>query len=326
MMKKQSKFLAAGLIALSMIGFSCEDGASDPQGDINDPDAPKGQLSMSITDAPIDGANVSGAFVTITEIKVDGQTYNGFQGPKTVNLLELQNGNSLNLGNSEVAAGSYSKIEMVINSEADATNSGPGCYILKSDGTKEKLELSGGSTTAITMQPSDFKVTESGQTEIIMDFDLRKAVKSNTDNSFSFVSNSELNAAVRAENKAMTGHIKGKIENYSSAQSNIVVFVYKKGSFNESTEVNASGSNEVKYANAVTSAKVDAAGNFTLAFLPEGNYEIHCDKPENNGSSGIGLNTLLDLESSVDLSNVGVNAGAETNLALTVKLDGIINL
>ncbi len=323
-MKKQRRIVKAGLIMLALVGFSCEDGVFSPKGDINDPNQPQGSMSFSMTDAPIDNANISGAFVTVTEIKVDGKTFSGFQGPKTVNVLALQNGNSMNLGQGNVAAGSYSKIEMVINAESDASGSGPGCYILKTDGTKEKLELASGNSSTIEMRPSDFKIEENGSTEIIMDFDLRKSIKS-SGNDYSFVSKNELSAAVRAENKAMTGAIKGKIDNYAAAKSNMVVYVYNKGSFNAKSETKGQGSSDIKYAKAVTSAKVKADGSFNLSFLPEGNYEIHCEKPAQEANGGLGVSALLELQSTTDLKNVGVNAGAQTSLSLSVKLDGILN-
>ncbi|MFT7420842.1 MAG: hypothetical protein ACI9QN_001768 [Arcticibacterium sp.] len=314
-MKKLLLF-SLGLVALNL---GCEESSMSPG---NENEA-VGNISFSITDAPIDDSSVSAAFVTITEIKVDGKIYEGFQGPKTINLLELQNGNSLSLGNSQIAAKSYSTIDLVINAEQDATNSGPGCYILKSDGSKDKLELSGSNDLAISLQPSDFEVAENGTTEIIMDFDLRKSIRNDGGN-YSFVSNSQLTSAVRAENKNNTGNIKGKVDNYAEAKSNVVVYVYKKGSFSESSEVNGNGG--IKYSNSISSAKVDASGNFTLAFLPEGNYEIICDKPESGSIGGLGINTLLNISSSTDLSNVGVNALAETSLSLKLEIGGLLNL
>ena len=324
-MKNRTQILLALTVLFAGVTMSCEDGMFGPKNDINDPDAPKGTLTMSVTDAPIDAADVSAAFVTFTEIKIDGQTFTGFQGPKTVNLLALQNGNSLNLGSMDVAAGTYSNLELVISSTADEAGNAPGCYIQKTDGTKQALELSGNGAAEISLKPKDFTVNENGSTEIIMDFDLRKAIKTKNDGA-TFVSKGQLNSAVRAHNKAMTGEITGTIQNYSDNLGGAVVYVYHKGEFDQNAEINANGSREVKYAKAVTSAKVNGNGTFKLAFLPEGNYEIHCDMPEENSEGGIGLNTLLGIESTVDLSNVGVNAGAETNLSLTVDLDGLINL
>jgi len=319
--KKLSTILLAGIGALSI---SCESGILAPKGNINDDSAKQGSLTFSMTDAPIDGSNVSAAFVTVTEIKVDGQTFSGFKGPKTVNVLALQNGNSLNLGNGNVAAGTYSKMELILDIENDASKAGPGCYVLKTDGTKDKLEFGGKSQAAITLKPKYFKVDENGSTEIIMDFDLRKSIKS-SGYDFSFVTNNEMEAAIRAENRSRTGAIKGKIDNYTTSQGNVLIYAYKKGTFNANSETKGSGSSNVTFAKAVTSSKVNADGTFSLSFLEEGNYELHCQKTQSNGSI-IGLNALLELKSSVDLSNVGVNAGVQTSVALNFKLDGLLNL
>lgn len=251
-------------------------------------------------------------FVTVAEIKVDGRTFSGFQGPKTINVLELQNGNTLNLGSSQAAAGSYSKVDLVIRSVKDASGSEPGCYVQKTDGTKEKLELSGNGMAEISLKPRDFKVEENGNRTIVMDFDLRKAVRAESNGKASFVSKSKLESAVRAENQAITGNIRGNISNSAAAGSRMVVYVYKKGSFIANSEING---NDTKYPNAVTSARVDGSGNFTLAFLPEGEYEVVCDKPQSSGL-GLGLNTLLNLESNLDLRSIKVNAGAQTSLDL----------
>lgn len=313
------------LLILSIVGFSCDLNIFEPTSDINDSNAAQGNLSLSITDAPIDQTEISGAFVTITEIKIDGKTYNGFTGPKTINILALQNGNTLNLGQSGVAAGSYSTLTLVLDAQKDETGNAPGCFLTKTNGTKEQLEISGNGKTEIDLKPKNFTVNESGTTEIVMDFDLRKSIKSKN-NDYAFVTLGELKSAVRAENKALTGNIAGKIENYSAVKSEMIVYVYKKGQFNSNSEINGQGSSDIKFAKAITSAKVDANGNFTLSFLPEGTYEIHCEKPDKSANLGLGINTLLDISSAVDLKAVGVNAGAQTSLTLNVKLSGILGI
>jgi Domain of unknown function (DUF4382) len=322
---KNLKNQIVALLTFSVFAISCESGLFGPKNDINDTSSPQGSLSVGVTDAPIDQADISGVFVTVAEIKVDGKTFSGFKGPKTVNLLALQNGNTLELGKSEAAVGSYSTLTLVLDIDKDEALAAPGCYITKTDGTKQALEISGNGKTEIDLKPKNFIVNENGNTEIVMDFDLRKSIKSKN-NDFAFVTYGELKSAVRAENKANTGTIKGKIENYSSVKSDVVVYVYKKGTFNNKQEINGQGSSDVKFANAISSAKADANGNFTLSYLPEGNYEIHCEKPDKSESLGLGVNTLLDITSSIDLKTVGVNAGAQTNFSLKVTLGGILNL
>lgn len=309
----KNRFIA---VVCSMALLACESDDVQKENDINDPNTVKGSLSVNITDAPIDQAGVTGAFITVTEIKVDGKTFSGFEGPKTFNLLELQNGNTLNLGKQDVAANTYSTLTLVLDIDKDASGTGPGCYVTKTGGTKEKLELAGKSTASLDLKPSDFIITESGQTEMVIDFDLRKAVNQK-DGDFAFVTENELKAALRAENKVKTGTIKGKIDNFATLGSSAVVYAYKKGTFDSSKEISGQGSSEVKFANAVSSAKTDASGNFTLAFLPSEEYEIHVDKPSGSGL-GLGLNTLLQTSSSVDLKAIKVAAGAQVNLSLSV--------
>ncbi len=320
---KNLKKLIATVVTLSVFSISCESELFGPKNDINNADSAKGSLSLSITDAPIDQSDVSAVFVTITEIKVDGKTFSGFKGPKTVNLLALQNGNTLELGKGDAAVDSYSTLTLVIDATKDEAQNAPGCYITKTNGTKQAIEISGNGATEIDLKPKNFTINENANTEIVMDFDLRKSIKSKN-NGFAFVTLGELKSAVRAENKVATGTLKGKIENYSIAKSDVVVYVYKKGTFNSSKEINGQGSSEIKFANAITSAKTDGAGNFTLAYLPAGEYEVYCDKPDKN-ALGLGLNTLLNIKSNVDLKNVGVNAGAQTNLSLSISLGGILN-
>lgn len=309
----KNRFIA---VLCSIAFLACDSDNVGKGNDINDPNAAKGNLSVSITDAPVDQAGVTGAFITVTEVKIDGKTFSGFEGPKTFNLLELQNGTTLNLGKQEVAANSYSTLTLVLDIEKDASGAAPGCYVTKTGGVKEKLELAGKSEAAIDIQPSDFVIAESGETEMVVDFDLRKAIRQQ-DNDFSFVTENELKAALRAENKVKTGTIKGKISNFATFGSSVVVYAYKKGTFDTGKEINGQGSSEIKFANAVSSTKTDAAGNFTLAFLPSEEYEIHVDKPASSGL-GLGLNTLLEATSSVDLKAIKVEAGAQVNLSLSV--------
>lgn len=309
----KNRFIA---VVCSMAMLACESNDVQKGNDINDPNTVKGSLSVQITDAPIDQAGVTGAFITVTEVKVDGKTFNGFEGPKTFNLLELQNGNTLSLGKQEVAANTYSTLTLVLDIDKDAAGTGPGCYVTKTGGVKEKLEFAGKSTASIDLKPSDFTITESGQTEMVIDFDLRKAL-SEKNGDFAFVTENELKAALRAENKVKTGTIKGKIDNFATLGSSVVVYAYKKGTFDSSKEINGQGSSEVKFVNAVSSAKTDATGNFTLAFLPSEEYEIHVDKPS---GSGLGLNTLLQISSAVDLKAIKVAAGAQVNLSLSATM------
>lgn len=293
-----------------------------------DPNAPKGDVRVSITDAPIDDSNVSAAFVTITEVRFDGKVYDAFKGPKTINLLQLQNGNSLNLGDGKFQTGSYSKLTLVLDYAKDQNGNAPGCYVQKTDGMKEALTITGSARQEIEIATKKIDVKQGSTTDLMVDFDLRKAIKQKTENSkksFSFVTYAELQSAIRLVNKNSTGEIVGKMSNYnSSINGDIVVYVYKKGEFNQNNEVKAQGESGVTFKNAVTSAKVDGSGYFKVAFLEEGDYELHCASNKNSGGAIIDFNSFLNLNSNIDLKSIAVKSNTQVSLSLTIK--GLIGL
>lgn len=319
-MKVSRMFFSAVLIGtLGFFQMSCEDSTNDP-----DPNS-SGTLKVSITDSPIDSPDVKAVFVTVTEIKVDGKTFEGFKGPKTVNLLELQNGNSLSLGDGNFNTGTFNKISLVLDYEKDQSGTAPGCYIQKADNTKQKLQLTGSTQNSIDLTTKEFLVKEGTTTDIILDFDLRKAVKSETSGSqttYSFVSYGELQSSIRLVERTSAGNIAGKIDNYNATtMGNVVVYVYKKGTFNQATETQGQGDGKIQFKNAITSAKVDANGNFKAAFLDQGDYEVHCAS-YNKPTGGIfGLVALLNLTSknSIDLSSIAVKSSTDVNLSITAS-------
>lgn len=319
-MKVSRMFFSAVLIGtLGFFQMSCEDSTNDP-----DPNS-SGTLKVSITDSPIDSPDVKAVFVTVTEIKVDGKTFEGFKGPKTVNLLELQNGNSLSLGDGNFNTGTFNKISLVLDYEKDQSGTAPGCYVQKADNTKQKLQLTGSIQNSIDLTTKEFLIKEGTTTDIILDFDLRKAVKSETSGSqttYSFVSYGELQSSIRLVERTSAGNIAGKIDNYNATtMGNVVVYVYKKGTFNQATETQGQGDGKIQFKNAVTSAKVDANGNFKAAFLDQGDYEVHCAS-YNKPTGGIfGLVALLNLTSknSIDLSSIAVKSSTDVNLSITAS-------
>lgn len=320
-MKVSRMFFSAILLgSLGLFQMSCGDSTDDPN-----PNSSKGNLKISITDAPIDNPEVKGVFVTVTEIKVDGKTFDGFKGPKTVNLLELQNGNSASLGDGQFDAGNFNKITLVLDYEKDQSGAAPGCYIEKTDNTKQKLQLSGNTQNTIDLTTKEFLVSQGTTTDLILDFDLRKAIKSETSGSqttYSFVNYSELQSSIRMVERTSAGNITGKIDNYNAnTMGNVVVYVYKKGTFNEATETQGQGDSKIQFKNALTSAKVDASGNFKAAFLEQGDYEVHCASYKKPTGGLFGLIALLNLESknSIDLSSIAVKSNADVSLSISAS-------
>ncbi|GLR19078.1 DUF4382 domain-containing protein [Portibacter lacus] len=284
----------------------------------------KGSAQFEITDAPIDDANVSAAFVTISEIKVDGKSIEGFN-KTTIDILAYQNGNTKLLADTDIEAKSYSNITLVLDFEEDANGNSPGCYVEENNGSvKHKLAST---SNEITVN-HNFNVEADSQSQIVLDFDLRKCIKKedNENDKYEFVSSAEMEAGIRVVSKSNVGIIKGNCNDIITGSDKIVVYAYKKGDYNRNAEVQGQGQSNIEFANAVTSSSLDANGNYELHFLEEGEYEIHYSAYEEKSDGEVELKGMLiaDLIGSLDLGAVEVDASA--SVTVDVLITGILPL
>ncbi|MBX2926289.1 MAG: DUF4382 domain-containing protein [Saprospiraceae bacterium] len=287
-------------------------------------DTNSGNISLEITDAPIDDVNVQGAFVTIADVKIDGNSMPGFSGRQTIDLLAYQQGDVKSLGIGTLSAGTYNNVTLVLDYDTDANGGSPGCYVLTMDGVKHALK-STANTTANVTAAANFVATENDRTDLVLDFDVRKAIAHTASGAsqYQFNGNTELNAAVRVVTKAKTGTIGGTCTDPLSTSQKIVAYAYKKGSFNAAVEKQG----PVQFKNAVTSAAVDIQGRYTLAFLEEGDYELHFIRYNDANSDGrfeLEGSLLLNIIGALDVKNISV--GAQANITLNVVATGILPL
>lgn len=323
MLRKAFVIPSAFTLLMMLFTFSaCE------KDDTTGPDDARGQLSIEITDAPIDDASVESVFVTVTDVKIDGVSLEGFQA-QTIDIKAYQQGNVALLIDTEVAAKTYSSLTLVLDHDTDASGASPGCYVLTTDGTKETLMAGAQNVTELTINRADFTVEQDQTTEVVVDFDLRKAVKYENDTSYDFVTAAELAAALRVVAKEEAGTIEGKVENWSNHAEKVVVYAYQKGSFDMNTETTASGDGQLEFANAVTSVQANTDGTFELHFLESGEYELYFAGYEDSDQDGkLELKGSLSLEIlttiGLDLGAVSVSANSSTNVDLSVI--GIIPL
>lgn len=301
------------MLVLSMVfAISCgnDDGA--------DANAETYNTTFKITDAPIDNTNVSAVFVTVTDVKLDGKSLEGFTAT-TIELSALVNGQTQTLGNLDLSSKTYSSLELVLDYEKDVQGNAPGCYVAMANGEKQKLESSANS---IKINDS-FEVVAATANTIIIDFDLRKSVverQASTAGQFTFATAAELENAIRTVNQEATGTINGNVDQAQDDSDKIIVYAYKKGTFNAATETQGSGSSNVTFANAITSAEVGGLTNaYSLNFLEEGEYElVFVGYNENQNSGNLEFAAILAAESST-----GVNLGA---LSLTSALQLNVNV
>ena len=280
-----------------------------------------GTANFSMTDAPIDNANVSGTFVTVSQIKVDGQAVNGFQ-KTTINLMNYQNGMSKLLGKANLDAQSYNTVSLVLDYDHDASGNAPGCYVETTGNVKHKLS----STTNTFTINHNFNVKEASNDTLVFDFNLRKAVTmdtTSTDTTYNFVTSTEMNNAIRVVNSSNTGTIQGKLSNNTSGSDKVVVYAYEKGTYSSSEE-NPEGESHVRFAHAVTSAVVDSNGNYKLGFLPSGDYEVHFASYKKDSEGHMKMNGMLMLNALGSLNLNSLSVSAHTTLTLNVSFTGMM--
>jgi len=307
------------MVGISFAFTSCNDDDVDPG---------KGQVEFQITDSPSNDTNISGVFVTVSEVRVDGKAISGFN-KQTVNLRALQNGNTKVLGTSDLEAKSYGSLSLVLDLDADENGNAPGSYVQTTDNVKYKLSNS--TNTSGTMEipiNKTWEVKNQATTRLIIDFNIDKAVKysDNASVRYRFVSSANLQAALRAVDKNESATIKGVYtESIASNAGKVVVYAYKKGSFNAATETTPQGDDATLFKNAVSSATVETAlsGNaYTLAYLDKGEYELHFARYDNESATNryvfkTMLQSELKLNGSV-VTVVNIQSNVDINVSTTI--------
>ncbi len=276
---------------------------------------------MAITDAPIDHADVKAAVVTITGVKVDGKSIEGFN-TTTVDLMTLQQGKMMTLGNIDLTAKTYSSISLILDYESDAAGNFPGCYVETADGVKHQLKSS---VNEIKINDK-VDVLASTANKIVIDFDLRKTVIAATtaDDQFDFVTSAELSSGLRLVNNLETGSISGTVSDSKNTSEKIVVFAYKTGTYTKA-EAEGQGASNVAFANAVTSTTVNNTTNsFKLNFLKEGDYEAHFASYSDTDNDGeLEFNGMLSVESLTNIQIGKIKVTSNINIGLNVAVTGI---
>lgn len=316
-MKKLRWLKGLLVITAALIVGACQDD-EQPVG--------KGEAAFEITDAPVDDANVKGVFVTVADVKVNGHSIEGFS-KQTIDLKAYSEGKTKLLGSGEFDARTYDNLVLVLDLDQDATGNSPGCYVLDDDNAKHKLKTSASGTADIVIDKS-WSVTKDAKTNIVLDFDLRKALRYTDEPSgYSFVGDDNLQAAVKLVTKSNSGTIVGTYEeNTHSNADKIIVYAYKKGTFDVETETTAQGDDHLLFAHAAGSAEVKGgltgANEFKLAFLEEGDYELHFVGYTHDTSTGrYHFQSQLQSETSVDGSVgelVTVKGGLTINISTVI--------
>lgn len=289
------------VIALSfLITFliSCNDESAE--------EISKGQVSVDVTDAAAAFENISGVYLAVDEIQASANgsmhTIASFQSPKVFDLMSYQNGNTFNMGSGEIEAGTYSNLTFIMSATEES-------YILMKDGSKKMLTIDGNTHYNIN---GSFDVATNATTSIVADIDLRKALTYNDNATFT------LRNTGRVVNKEETGTIKGKVEGQFDASSEVVVYAYKKGTYQASEESEtASGT---RFENSINSATVSETGEFTLSFMEKGEYEMVVVTYENiDNDNDLEFKSKMNADLSIGGSLLSL-VTVESNSTITINL------
>ena len=280
--------------------------------------------AIKVTDSPIDDASVSGAFVTIADIKLDGQSVQGFS-KATIDILAYQNGLTKTIGNFNLEGRAYNTVTFVLDFDTDATGNTPGCYVLSNGSVKHKLQ----STTNIIIVSKNLTLQSGVSNSIVADFDLRKMIiyqSGGAGDQYDFATAAELTTSVRVMTEKNAGTISGTVTGTFSGAGKVVAYAYKKGTFNRSTEMLGQGASNIQFKNAVSSSLVSTGtGNYQLHFLESGDYEIHFASYSDINSDGKFILTgtvVVTGTAGIDLLNLNLNAN--TTLTANVIASGLL--
>jgi len=318
-MNKISLFQMLGLFVLSaLLTTSCEDDNDNDGSDL------QGDLRIELTDSPIDDPDVSAVFVTVSDIRIDGESWEGFSGKTTIDLMAYQNGRTELIGDGSLDAESYNSLELVLDYDEDASGNSPGCYVEKMDGTKKELRSDDNSLTA----NKDFTVEANQTSDIVIDFDLRKAIQRSNDaqEEYSFVAQNDLEAALRVVNKSEAGSIEGEVMDNNTNSDRIVVYAYAEGAFNRMQEMQEN-SNGLRFQNAVSSTVVANDGTYNLSFLESGDYEVvfaSYRDLDNDGETELQGSLQLSLLSNLGLDLSSLNVQSQTSLEVDLEVTGLL--
>ena len=223
-------------------------------------------VQFDITDAPVASDSVKEVYVAFSSLDINESTSAGDDGSgwtsipidesREYELLSLTNGLSEALGSIELKGGTrinqirfgISKIELV---ESDDAAGDP----------RHAVELSANSGLKIV---NAFDVPLSGNATVVADFDVRKSL---TFTGTGYKMKPVLRAVVEKE----AGEIRG------TAPVGYLVFAYRSTDATDITLPFADPANDAdspEYDDAYTSAAVRSDGQYTLAFMDAGSYDL----------------------------------------------------
>lgn len=278
----------------------------------------RGTFSLEITDAPIDDPKVSAVYITVVDVRLDGESISGFQ-KSTVELSALQNGVTEMLVSADVEAKTYSTIEIVLDDATDVAGNSPGAYVRNTDGTKTALTVAGDG--ALRVENTSVTIVQGATTAAVIDFDLRKALIRSGD-SYALAGESRLESSLRYVEKDETGTLSGTVTNATGENGEVVIYAYAAGTY---TDTEAEGDDNSLFLNAVSSTRLSSNGDYRFSFLEAGNYELVAfSYQDDDADDQVELAGEFRLTAGLSINLLSLNVGANSNTSANFTLSALL--
>jgi hypothetical protein len=239
-----------------------------------------GNMSLSVGDAPVDGAEK--VVVEFTGVELVPDSGNAvtitFAAPKTIDLLNDSGTASAQLFSQPIPAGSYGQIRLMVVADGNPSNS----YIILSDGTMHGLQVPSGSETGLKLV-SGFAVPGSGVVDYTIDFDLRQAITCPPGQTPACI----LKPAERLVDNTTVGNIQGQVSNtLVTTGCTPGVYLYA-GNVTAPEDMNSTapaGDLNQPLASKVPIASSQPPYYYQFTFLKPGNYTVAftCEAAQDN--------------------------------------------
>ncbi|WP_144392123.1 DUF4382 domain-containing protein [Pleionea sediminis] len=184
-----------------------------------------GKLSLNITDAPVDNATEVVVEFTGVSIKPAGGPAVEFEfdEPRSIDLLQLQNGTSEPLLDSEtVEAGEYNWVRLHVN----ALNGVMDSYISFEDGSSHSLYVPSGSQSGLQLS-NGFNIAVGQSSNFTIDFDLRKSITNPSSAQVDYILKPSLRILDNTEIGDITGTVANATMEQEACANGGVVYVYE---------------------------------------------------------------------------------------------------
>ncbi len=247
------------LFALTILFWGCSTNSTGPTG--------TGDLTMLLTDAPLDSSNVSDVMVKFKEIRINKSgdntsftTFKEYGEPEGIfNLMNLQDGLTGELGTKEMDAGVYSHMRIIFDENYN--------HHITIDGTQYPLDLTysddgGNFPTGHLELAGSFRIDDGIETRLVLDFDARKSIVKKATGDY------KLHPAIRLISEDTTGASDVQLNNIPSDADHVIGYLYEEDAFDQSTETGND------FENSIVSDDPNQSDVLEFDYIEEGTYTL----------------------------------------------------